>query len=189
MMGGLAVAWQVKVTLSPSRTERGSMDRVTMGGSTQEKQHMINVNVLSSGSSRTIDFSTQICHTNYKVEPPNRTFQNPIPLFRKTSASLQWLRLFWHHEKNASVFFDRKFKPQPPREQSLPISSRTRQKTFKTQKVFCSFQMLNRISCASLVEKDNAEWMQTAKSNLEPAQVWECRKMGALNSDTQHKCY
>lgn len=35
MMGGLAVAWQVNVTLSPSRTERGSMDRVTVGGSAQ----------------------------------------------------------------------------------------------------------------------------------------------------------
>lgn len=33
MMGGLAVAWQVKVTRSPSRTERGSMDKVTVGGS------------------------------------------------------------------------------------------------------------------------------------------------------------
>lgn len=104
MMGGLAVAWQVKVTLSPSRTERGSMDRVTMGGSTQEKQHMINVNVLSSGSGRTIDFSTQIRHTNFKLEPPNQTFQNPIPLFRKTSASLQSLWLFWHHEKTHQSF-------------------------------------------------------------------------------------
>lgn len=40
MMGGLAVAWQVKVTLSPSRTERGSMDRVTIGGSTRGKIHI-----------------------------------------------------------------------------------------------------------------------------------------------------
>lgn len=39
MMGGLAVAWQVKVTLSPSSTERGSMDRVTVGGSAQENKH------------------------------------------------------------------------------------------------------------------------------------------------------
>lgn len=30
------MAWQVKVTLSPSRTERGSMDKVTVGGSAQE---------------------------------------------------------------------------------------------------------------------------------------------------------
>lgn len=37
MMGGLPVAWQVNVTLSPSRTERGSMERVTVGGSAQEK--------------------------------------------------------------------------------------------------------------------------------------------------------
>lgn len=40
MMGGLAVAWQVKVTLSPPRTERGSMDRVTVGGSTQGNMHV-----------------------------------------------------------------------------------------------------------------------------------------------------
>lgn len=40
MMGGLAVAWQVKVTLSPSRTERGSMDRVTIGGSIEEEIHI-----------------------------------------------------------------------------------------------------------------------------------------------------
>ena len=40
MMGGLAVAWQVKVTLSPSRTERGSMDRVTIGGSTHGRIHI-----------------------------------------------------------------------------------------------------------------------------------------------------
>lgn len=40
MMGGLAVAWQVKVTLSPSRTERGSIDRVTIGGSTQGNIHI-----------------------------------------------------------------------------------------------------------------------------------------------------
>jgi hypothetical protein len=33
MIGGLAEAAQVKVTLSPSKTERGSMDRVTMGWS------------------------------------------------------------------------------------------------------------------------------------------------------------
>lgn len=33
MIGGLAEAAQVKVTLSPSRTERGSMDSVTVGGS------------------------------------------------------------------------------------------------------------------------------------------------------------
>lgn len=78
MMGGLAVAWQVKVTLSPSRTERGSMDKVTMGGSMQEKQHMINVNVLSSGSSRTIDFSTQICHTNYKLNHKIGRFITPF---------------------------------------------------------------------------------------------------------------
>lgn len=189
MMGGLAVAWQVKVTLSPSRTERGSMDRVTMGGSTQEKQHMINVNVLSSGSSRTIDFSTQICHTNYKLNHNIWRFKTPFHCLERRLLLYSRCGCSGIMKKNASVFFDRKFKPQPPREQSLPISSRTRQKTFKTQKVFCSFQMLNRINCAALVEKDNAEWMQTAKSNLDPAQVWECWKMGALNSDTQHKCY
>lgn len=34
------MAWQVKVTLSPSRTERGSMDRVTIGGSTEGNIHI-----------------------------------------------------------------------------------------------------------------------------------------------------
>ena len=33
MIGGVAEAAQVKVTLSPSKTERGSMDSVTVGGS------------------------------------------------------------------------------------------------------------------------------------------------------------
>lgn len=41
MMGGLAVAWQVKVTLSPSRTDRGSMDRVTVGGSVENQSTVV----------------------------------------------------------------------------------------------------------------------------------------------------
>lgn len=179
MMGGLAVAWQVKVTLSPSRTERGSMDRVTMGGSTQEK----------TTHDKCQCFVFRKRHTNYKLNHKIGRFTTPFHCLERLLFLYSRCGCCGIMKKNASVFFDRKFKPQPPREQSLPISSRTRQKTFKTQKVFCSFQMLNRISCAALVEKDNAEWMQTAKSNLEPAQVWECRKMGALNSDTQHKCY
>lgn len=38
MIGGLAVAWHVNVTLSPSRTERGSIDNKTVGASRKRKQ-------------------------------------------------------------------------------------------------------------------------------------------------------
>jgi len=42
-MGGLAVAWQVNVTRSPSRTDRGSIDRMTVGGSGEREWEIIRV--------------------------------------------------------------------------------------------------------------------------------------------------
>ena len=39
MTGGFAVAWQVNVTLSPSRTERGEIDNKTVGASREKERN------------------------------------------------------------------------------------------------------------------------------------------------------
>lgn len=56
MIGGLAVAWHVNVTLSPSRTERGSIDNKTVGASrrtelnkNKETSYLIPIQYLTPG--------------------------------------------------------------------------------------------------------------------------------------------
>lgn len=65
-MGGLAVAWQVNVTLSPSRTERGSMDRVTIGGSRKNAYWMFKWMEIDSARQHDDWFHAQKSHQNYK---------------------------------------------------------------------------------------------------------------------------
>lgn len=138
----------------------------------------------SSSSSRTIDFpvkaTTQTINwtTKCDVSKPRLAVWRDFVLLCK---SLRFDPPSWKKKaKTHQPLFDGEFRPQPLREQSFLISSRTRQKTFRRQNAFCSFQMVNRINWAASAETDKAEWMQMAESNSGSSQVWKIKNNGCF---------
>lgn len=107
-MGGLAVAWQVNATLSPSRMERGSMDRVTIGGSRRNTYWMFEWMEIDSARQHDDWFHAQKSHQNYKFHHKYDVLRPHFStaLCAKTELVLHLLLLhfFSPSRKSTSVF-------------------------------------------------------------------------------------